>query len=257
MPALLVLLVFFGPGVAVAYRPFVSTDAAVAGPGEAEVEFGYIGFRRDEDRTAIVVPTVIGNLGLARGLELVTEFKLVTDLSGTQGEDRTRFEDTAISLKWIVREGALQEHGPAPSLAVELSLLLPAVRGEDRPGGELVGIASGIALGWTYHVNGGAPVEPGSDEPGLLWGFILEHQLRGRLRAVAEVNGESVRGSAADNSALVGAIWEVTAPAPFHDLSLDIGVRHAISHAADEWGGTAGFTFAFPWRTPSDEGRTP
>ena len=34
---------------------------------------------------------------------------------------------------------------------------------------------------------------------------------------------------------------------PCTGLSLDVGVRHAISRAADEWGGTAGFTVAFPW----------
>ena len=61
------------------------------------------------------------------------------------------------------------------------------------------------------------------------------------------MNGESVRGSEADNSALFGAVWDVTAPSPLHGLSFDVGVRHGISRAADEWGGTAGFTVAFPW----------
>ena len=31
------------------------------------------------------------------------------------------------------------------------------------------------------------------------------------------------------------------------ELSFDVGVRHGISRTADEWGGTAGFTVAFPW----------
>jgi len=100
---------------------------------------------------------------------------------------------------------------------------------------------------WTYHLNGGGLVEPGGDEAGLIWGAIVEHAIVGRLRGVAELNGESVRQREADNSALVGAIWEIEAPAPLHGLSLDGGVRHAISRAADEWGGTAGFTVAFPW----------
>ena len=60
------------------------------------------------------------------------------------------------------------------------------------------------------------------------------------------MNGESATGTGADNSALVGAIWKVAAPAPIHELSLDVGLRHGISAAADEWGGTAGFTIAFP-----------
>jgi len=235
------------PSRALAYRPFVSTDAAVAGPGEVEIEFGYAGFRRNDEHTTIVAPTVIANVGLGHDLELVGEFKLVNDLSRGAARDRTRFEDSAVSVKWIAREGALQEHGSQPSLGVELSALLPTIRGEDRPGGEVIGIMSGTAFGWTYHLNGGGLVEPGGDEPGLIWGAIVEHAIVGRLRGVAELNGESVRQQEADNSALVGAIWEIEAPPPLHGLSLDVGVRHAISRAADEWGGTAGFTVAFPW----------
>jgi hypothetical protein len=96
---------------------------------------------------------------------------------------RERFEDSAVSVKWVAREGVLQEHGSAPSVAVELSALLPSVRGEDRPGGELVGIASARALGWTWHVNGGSLVEPGGDEPGVIWGVILERGVWGPVRA--------------------------------------------------------------------------
>ena len=243
------------PSRALAYRPFVSTDAAVADRGEVEVEFGYAGFRKSDGRTAIVAPTVIANIGVGGGLEVVAEFKLVNDLSRGEGRDhtrfderdQTRFEDSALSLKWIAREGALQEHGSAPSLAVELSALLPTIRGEDRPGGELIGIVSGRALGWTYHLNGGGLVEAGGDEPGTVWGVIVERPLLARLRAVGELNGETVRGSAADNSALLGAVWDVAAPSPLHELSFDVGIRHGVSQAADEWGGTAGFTVAFPW----------
>lgn len=241
------VIVASAPLRALAYRPFVSTDAAVADRGDVEIEFGYAGFRRSDGRTTIVAPTVIANIGLGRGLEAVAEFELVNDLSRGEGRDHTRFEDSALSLKWIAREGALQEHGSAPSLGVELSALLPTLRGEDRPGGELVGIASGRALGWTYHVNGGGLVEPGGDEPGVLWGVIVERPLLDRVRAVAEVNGETVRGSKPDNGALLGAIWDVEAPSPLHELSFDVGVRHGISRTADEWGGTAGVTVAFPW----------
>ncbi len=241
------VIVASAPLRALAYRPFVSTDAAVADRGEVEIEFGYAGFRRSDAGTTIVAPTVIANIGLGRGLEAVAEFKLVNDVSRGEGRDHTRFEDSALSLKWIAREGVFQEHGSAPSLAVELSALLPTIRGEDRPGGELVGIASGRALGWTYHLNGGGLVEPGGDEPGILWGVIVERPLLDRVRAVAEMNGETVRGSKPDNSALLGAIWDVEAPSPLHELSFDVGVRHGISRTADEWGGTAGATVAFPW----------
>jgi hypothetical protein len=242
-----------GPRSAVAYRPFASTDAAVAGVGEAEVELGYAGFRANDDRFTIVAPTMIGNIGVARGLEVVAEFKLA--LSADGGQDRTRFEDSAVSLKWVIREGVFQNAGTQPSLAVELSALLPTLRDEDRPGGELVGVLSGRALGWTYHLNGGALVEPGGNEPGVVWGAIVEHAISGPLRGVAEVNGESVRRSRADNSVLLGAIWTEDAPAPLHELSFDLGVRRGLTGAAEEWGGTAGVTFAFPVTGQTEERR--
>ena len=243
-------------GRAFGYRPFVSTDAAVADLGEVEIELGYAGFRRDHDRTTIVAPTLIGNLGVARDLEVVGEFKLANDLSRGRDEDTTRFEDTAVSLKWVLRDGVLQEEGTAPSLAVELSALLPTLRGQDTPGGELVGLLSGRTLGWTIHLNAGAIVEPGASEPGVTWGVIVEHAIHGPLRGVAEVNGQSIRRSPADNSALVGLVWSVDAPAPLHELSFDVGVRRGLSAAADDWGGTAGVTFAFPWDLRTTEEST-
>lgn len=242
----MLIVLVLGPSGADAYRPFVSTDASVADRGEVELEFGYIGFRRDGSRTAIVAPTVIGNLGLGHDLEAVAEFKLASDVSHGGTNDGTRFEDTAVSLKWVAHEGSLHERGVVPSLAVELSLLVPTLPGEHSPGTELVAIASGIAAGWTYHANAGVLVTPGADRSSPVWGLIVEHPVFDGFRAVAEINGESATGSGADNSALVGAIWKVGAPAPIRELSLDVGLRHGISAAADEWGGTAGFTIAFP-----------
>ena len=229
-----------------AYRPFVSTDADVVERGLAEIELGYAGIREERGRATIVAPTVVANLGIGHDLELVAESKLVNDVDRNR-DDPTRFEDTAVSVKWVAREGFLQERGRAPSVAFELSLLLPTIRGEDRPGGELAGIASGTALGWTYHLNAGPLVEPGGAEPGAIWGVILEHAVAEHLRAVGEVNGESVRGSPADDSALVGMIWKLDPPPPLRELAFDVGVRRGISHAAADWGGTAGLTFALPW----------
>jgi hypothetical protein len=243
---LAVVVLTLQPARVMAYRPFVSTDAAVADSGEVEVEFGYAGFRQNGARSTIVAPTVVGNLGIVRDVELVAESKVVSDLVRERGRDAARFEDTAVSVKWIACEGVLQERGTLPSLAVEAGVVLPTVRGEDRPGGELTGIASGRAHGWTYHLNAGLFVEPGGVHPGPEWGIIVEHPLGGALRAVAEVNGESFTRSRADNSALVGAIYDVTTPTPLHELSLDVGIRHGISRDSDEWGGTAGFTIALP-----------
>jgi hypothetical protein len=239
---------------AFAYRPFVSTDAAVADPGDVEVELGAVGFRSGGGRTSVVAPSVIGNLGIAKDMELVGEFKLVNDLSHAE-EDRTRFEDAALSLKWVAREGVLQGRGTTPSLAVELSALVPALRGEHRPGGELAAIMSATASGWTYHLNGGVLVEPGETSAVPVWGVIVEHRLAAGVRAVAEVNGESGTGTGPDDSALVGAIWEVKVPPSIHELSFDVGLRHGFTHAAAEWGGTAGVTIGFPLRPTKEDRR--
>src|SRR5213080_4990146 len=128
LPLVIAVILSRGPSRALAYRPFVSTDAVVADRREVELEFGYAGFRRSDGRSAIVAPTVIANIGFGRGLEAVAEFKLVNDVSRAEERDHTRFEDTAISLKWVAQEGALQERGSAPSLAVELGALLPTLR---------------------------------------------------------------------------------------------------------------------------------
>jgi hypothetical protein len=224
----------------------VSTDAAVADPGEIEVELGYVGFRRDHGESTLIAPSLIVNLGIYRDLELVAETKATHALDARRV--RSQADDTAVSLKWVVREGVLQDRDRAPSVAVELSLLVPTARNERHVGGELVGIASVEAFVWMYHLNAGALVDTVDSAPGAIWGVIVEHPILGHLRAVAEVNGETVKGgTSADDSALVGAILDIEVPPPLHSLSLDVGVRHGINGTADEWAGTAGFTAAFPW----------
>ena len=91
----LVVLVALGPGRALAYRPFVSTDAAVAEPGEVEIELGS-GFRERHGDGTVVAPTVIANLGLLRDVELVVETKASHDLAARG--DRSQAEDTDLPL---------------------------------------------------------------------------------------------------------------------------------------------------------------
>src|SRR5207247_8775445 len=117
LPLVIAVILSRGPSRALAYRPFVSTDAAVADRREVELEFGYAGFRRSDGRTAIVAPTVIANIGLGCGLEPVAEFTLVTDLSGGDERDHTRLEHSALWLKRLARHGVVQPHGAATPVA--------------------------------------------------------------------------------------------------------------------------------------------
>src|SRR5438093_4775184 len=79
--AVLVPFLAMSPSVALAYRPFFSTDAAVANAGEVEVEVGYAAFRQNGNGTTIVAPALIANLGVARARELVVVLKLVNTIT--------------------------------------------------------------------------------------------------------------------------------------------------------------------------------
>src|SRR5262245_66669007 len=102
---MIVLTILMPTSAAMAYRPFVSTDAAVADPGYVELEVGCIGFREDHGESTIVAPTHVANVGVYRDFELVAETKATRDLASNG--DPWRAEDTALSLKWIAREGIL------------------------------------------------------------------------------------------------------------------------------------------------------
>src|SRR5476649_2766035 len=66
---------------ALAYRPFDGTDAAVAAPGEVEIELQPAGRLREGGTTTLVAPATVFNYGLSEGWEAVLEGKGLTPLS--------------------------------------------------------------------------------------------------------------------------------------------------------------------------------
>src|SRR5215470_12985976 len=70
------LVVLFAPVSARAYRPFVSTDAAVADVKEVEIELGYFNLERTRRENTITTPAVVLNYGVAKNWEVVGEFRL-------------------------------------------------------------------------------------------------------------------------------------------------------------------------------------
>jgi hypothetical protein len=221
------------PASAWAYRPFVSTDAAVAEPREVEIELGYFNLERTRRENTIATPGVVLNYGVAKNLELVGEFRLEV----SPGVEIT---EPALSLKGVVKEGVLQDK-PGVSVAVEAGLLLPSsLPRESGVGFEAVGIVSGKLAPVTLHVNGGGGLDRGGQLFGV-WGVIGELPLNSKLRLVGEVNGESTEGERPNNSALLGLIWQPTSKNVF----LDAGVRRGISRAAPDWQFTLGLTFGF------------
>ena len=221
------------PAAAWAYRPFVSTDAAVAEPKEVEIELGYFNLDRTHHENAISTPHTVLNYGIAKNVELVGEFTL-------QESPDVEFIDPGVFVKAVLREGVLQDK-PGVSVAVEIGPLLPStLPHEHSVGFEAIGIVSGKLEPVTVHVNGGG----GLDRTGELfgaWGVIGELPLTSKLRLVSEVNGQSTEGERPNNSALLGLIWQPTDK----NLFLDVGARHGISRAAPDWQFTLGLTYGF------------
>ena len=184
-----------------------------------------------------MVPQVVLNYGLTPTLELVGEFK-GEEAPGTAPQ----LVDPALSLKAVLREGILQEKAGV-SIAVETGLLLPAtVPGEGKLGFESAGIVSLRLAPFTFHLNLGGGVDREETRPFGVWGVITELPLGATVRLVGEINGESGHGHAADNSGLLGVLWQP----PWFKAVVDAGMRRGFSRGAPDWLFTTGLTFSFP-----------
>ena len=67
-------------GDAQAYRPFDGTDAAIAEPGQVEVELGPAQYLQIGSERTLVAPTVVFNYGLSERWELVLQGEAVHSL---------------------------------------------------------------------------------------------------------------------------------------------------------------------------------
>jgi hypothetical protein len=220
------VLVAVWPVAASAYRPFDSTDAAVAAKGEVEIELGPVGYLVQGPDRFLVAPSVIFNWGFAERWEAVLEGRNFVQLGSEVQGPRSQVEEIAFSLKGVLREGSLQDK-TGLSVATELSALLPPIDGEHGIGEEWAVIVSQRWRDLTVHVNGAA-IWTRAHEPGAFGGIILEGHDAWAVRPVAEVTVESERASPTTVSGLVGAIWRVR-----EGLSFDAGVRRAHAGGVD------------------------
>jgi hypothetical protein len=223
---------------AFAYRPFDSTDASVAGPGEFELEFGPVGYLREGRARSFIAPAAIANFGISGDREIVLEGKLKT-LQGDFSEGpRTSLVDTALSLKQVHRRGSLQD-GIGPSVASECGVLLPTIRGESGAGATCAGIVSQRWPEATVHLNGAVALTR-EHTWNRFFGAIVEGPYEWRVRPVLEIFTEGDTGGSRTNSALVGLIWRSR-----ENLSFDVGVRAARSNDQNIAEVRAGFTWSF------------
>jgi hypothetical protein len=241
--ATLVALATSWPAAALAYRPFDSTDAAVADRGDLELELEPLGAVVQGSDRSLVAPGVILNWGFRERWELVLEGRHLVALGSELEEPRLRVEDTALSVKHVLRQGSLQER-PGPSVAIELAALLPTVNGPPGVGAEGTLIVSQRWPDLTVHVNG-ALAWTRAHEPGAFGGVILEGHDAWPLRPVAEVFVEAERGAPTAISGLVGAIWRAR-----EALSFDAAVRRARAGDVQTTELRLGLTWAFHVGSP-------
>jgi hypothetical protein len=228
---------------AFAYRPFDSTDAAVADLGELEIEFGPAGYRRNGSERTLIAPAYVFNYGFANNWELVLEGQGEHPLAPAE-DTRSRLVGNALFLKGVLQEGVLQGKS-GPSVATEFGVLLPGVNDEQGFGASWLGIVSQRWSWGTMHFNVGAELTR-EQHGDVSVGTIIEGPFDWKIRPVAEVRYESEFNTRATFSGLVGLIWKVS-----DKLSFDLGLRHAwITNEIDsshqrETEIRAGLTFAF------------
>jgi hypothetical protein len=235
--ACLLLGWLFAPTPSWAYRPFISTDAAVADPKEVEIEFGYFTLEREKSENAFIIPRVVINYGVFKNWEAVGEFAV-----RRSPDADVNVADPALSIKGVLKEGILQDK-EGIGIAVEVSLLLPSTDKEQRHFGfEGIGILTDKLGPFIFHLNGGLGVERSTGDLVGIWGVIGELPIATGLRLVGEVNGEKPRREAQSDSALLGLIWQ---PWPSKNVWFDAGVRHGFTSGAPDWQFTLGITFGF------------
>src|ERR1700732_4198648 len=223
-------------GPASAYRPFDGTDAAVAAPGEVEIELQPAGRLREEGSNTLIAPATVLNYGMSEGWEAVFEGQGRTPLAPS---GPTSLTSAGAFLKHVLQPGSLQDK-TGPSVATEFGMLLPDSTGSSGVGASLAGIVSQRWDWGTIHLNAATALtrNPHAD---VFLGGIIEGPSKWSIRPVAEFFYEREFGQSETLSGLIGLIWQVR-----DNLSFDVGLRHALTngHLVNEV--RAGLTFGFP-----------
>jgi hypothetical protein len=219
------------PAPVLAYRPFDSTDAAVADKGKFEVELGPLNWRHNDGGAQWIAPALVVNYGFAPDWEAVVEGRNAIFAKG--GDE---LSDVAASLKTVFRDGSFQDK-PGVSLGSEFSLLLPGIRADDGAGLEWTLLASHRQDWGAWHFNVG-PMLTRDGRGGVVAGGILEGPREWLVRPVAEIRYEKAFGGEEMIAALVGLIVPLR-----EGLALDIGLRHAREGGRPDEQLRAGLTF--------------
>jgi hypothetical protein len=225
-------------GPAFAYRPFDGTDAAVAAPGELEIELQPAGLEHELGTQTLIAPWTVVNIGLSDEWEAVFEGRGETPLSPS---GPTNLMMGGAFLKHVVVPGSLQDKS-GPSVATEFGVLLPDSTGDSGLGASWAGIVSQRWDWGTINFNVETLLTRDHHADAFV-GTIIEGPFKWKVRPVAEFFYEKEFGVEETVSGLVGLIWQVS-----DKLNFDVAFRHALTngHAVNEV--RAGLTFAVPLR---------
>src|ERR1700738_31329 len=223
-------------GPAWAYRPFDGTDAAVAAPGELEIELQPAGRLRESGNTSLVAPATVINYGLSEGWEAGFEGQGQTPLSRS---GPTSLTAAGAFLKHVLQPGSLQDK-TGPSVATEFGILLPDSTGSSGVGASLAGIVSQRWDWGTIHLNAATALTR-DHHADLFLGGIIEGPSKWSVRPVAEFFYENEVGKSETISGLIGLIWRGR-----DNLSFDVGLRYAFTNGHPVNEVRAGLTFGLP-----------
>jgi hypothetical protein len=225
-------------GEAQAYRPFDGTDAAVAAPGEIEIELGPAQYQRIGPGRTLFAPDVIFNHGLADRWELVLQGGLARGLQ--PDSSGVALLGNALLLKGVLREGSLQDRS-GPSIATEFGFLLPDISAEN-PSGTGGAVSVIVSQRWpalTAHLNASVALTR-QQQADIAFSAIVEGPNDWTVRPVAELFYEHDYRGTETASALVGAVWRVR-----DNISFDVGLRGGWVNDQPLREVRAGVTFGF------------
>jgi hypothetical protein len=225
--------------VARAYRPFDATDASVADTGELEFEFGPFGYLRGADAQFLIAPALIVNWGFSQGWELVLEGRNFIQFEDHRRAVRASLVDTALSVKSVLRDGCLQD-GSGPSIAAELSMLLPTIHGESGIGAAGTLIVSQRWAAATVHLDSSIALNRAARFV-LLESAIIEGPYDWVVRPVAELSIGREIALETFFAALLGIIWRVD-----DSLSFDLAARTERVDDVVAYEARVGLTWGFP-----------
>jgi len=222
---------------ALAYRPYVSTNAAVNSPQNRTLEAGFFSYAKEGSEATLTTPSLDLSYSLINRLDIgvTSSLQIYTESEARNVE----LSNTSVYFDYQIRNGILQKK-TGLSIMTEVTLLLPTtIKGERDLGLVAIIAASEEFFNFKYHVNAGVTFDQADFNPGFLWGVIVEYPFFESFRIGIEFAGAAIDTQLPNNQGGLGIIWKLGV------VSVDVGARMGLSDAANDWEITTGITLSF------------